>query len=89
MKHATIVVQEKFTYTREIEIEVPDEMSERDFERLLTYVEQRSQSAGDLVHELRRRGIEQNEPWDDDMRSPDEVEVECTEYDFPEDQGEA
>lgn len=88
MRKAKLIVEETVKYQREIKVSVPDEMSDTDLERALSLAE-REDRMDDFLLELERYGVVLEEPYDDDLNSPDQFEVECLEYDFLEGQEDA
>ncbi|WP_240416706.1 hypothetical protein [Paenibacillus periandrae] len=78
MKKVTMNVKEKLTYTREIEVQIPDEMTEEQFEALCIKME-RSEDLDSALHVLEKIGIIIG-PYDKDMNSPDDGEVEVFEF---------
>jgi hypothetical protein len=80
MKKVTIQVQETLKYDREIEVEIPDEMTETEFDRLCVAME-RVDSLSDALYVLKRNGIKVGQ-YDEDMNSPDFGEVEVLEFVF-------
>ena len=82
MKKVQLTIEERLVYSREIVIEVPDEMSESELERALNKAE-RGEFIDEFLMNLRQHDIDvSNSSYDDDMSSPERGEVECTEYDF-------
>jgi len=83
MRKATLTVREKLEYKREIVVLIPDDMTERILDRHLSAAEgQGFHGIGDFLYDLKRAGIELAEPYDDDMSCPDEMEIECDEYEI-------
>jgi hypothetical protein len=80
MKKVTIEVQETLKYNREIECEIPDEMTETELDSLLGKME-RDEFLGDAIYVLKRAGIEVGE-YDEDLDSPSYGEVEVLEFNF-------
>lgn len=82
MKKVKITIEEKFRYNREIDVEVPDEMTDSDLEKLFDDCERyHADNADDVVRFLVRKGIVLAGNIDTDMDCPDEMSVEITEYD--------
>lgn len=80
MKKVTVEVMETLKYKREIEIEVPDEMTEQQLEFLFSKME-RDEFLIDAVYVLKEAGIKVGR-YDDDLDSPDYGEVEVIEFNF-------
>lgn len=80
MKKVTLQVQETLKYTREIEIEIPDEMTEEELQEHLNLME-KDEYLADAVYVLKDEGITVLQ-YDDDLSSPDSGEVEVTDFEF-------
>lgn len=63
---------------------IPDDMDENALNAALDKAQRGSESVDDMIHNLRKVGIEQTEPYDDSLDSPWDSEVECDDYDFAE-----
>lgn len=87
MKKVTLKVDEILKYTREVVIEVPDDMTEEDLNNALDEAQRRADCVEDFVSRLTRNSeIVAKEPWDDSTDSPDSVEVECDDYEWGEEE---
>lgn len=82
MKLAKILVAEKIIFTREILVKLPDGMSESNLEALIARAERRNDHIDDFVIDLERAGIKLTESLDRSLDSPDEMEIECTEFEI-------
>lgn len=80
MKKVTLYVQETLKYTRDVVVEVPDNMTDGQLEYLLDKVQSRAESVDDAVYALRDRGINLCEPYDTDLDSPSHCEIEIDDY---------
>jgi hypothetical protein len=78
MKTVKIEVKETLEYTREIELELPDEMTKETFQNLCTKMEN-DEFLGDAIYVLKRAGIVVG-AYDTDLDSPDSGEVEVVEF---------
>ena len=83
MKKVELVVEEKLTYRRNIEVEVPDSMDESSIEAAVSKAE-KEEFLDDFISVLAERGIVLTKPIDSDLSSPDRSEIECEEFDFVE-----
>lgn len=83
MKKVLLSVEEKLIYHREIEVSIPNEMSESEFESVLDRA-QSGEMLDDFLHTLKRSGIKIGS-YDDNLSSPWSSEIECDGYDFVED----
>lgn len=81
MKKVRLEVEEKLTYIREIDVLIPDDMDETGLEMALQRSERSADGLDDFVWGLRDSGITSDE-WDDSMDCPSDMEIECTGYDF-------
>lgn len=81
MKKAKIVVDEKLTFRRDIEVLIPNNISDVEMETILNEAE-REGSLSDFMRILMKYGIECPDGYDDDFSSPWDLEVECEEFDF-------
>jgi hypothetical protein len=82
MKRVVLKIQETLKYQREVPVMIPDDMDEGELNSALDSAQRGAESVDDIVRGLRRYGIEQNEPYDTDLDSPDWSEAECDDYDF-------
>ncbi|OAS19277.1 hypothetical protein [Paenibacillus oryzisoli] len=78
MKKVTLEVEEILKYTREIEIHVPDDMSEDVLEILMNRMESK-ESLDDALRVLKKADIKISE-YDDSLDSPDSMEVEVLQF---------
>jgi hypothetical protein len=81
MRKAKIEVEEKLVYRRTIYVNVPDDMSDSEIERILTRAE-KEEFLSDFMYVLDANGIVAPDGFDDDLSSPWDSEVECLEYEF-------
>lgn len=88
MKKVVLKIQETLKYNREVPILIPDEMTEKEFNRILDNAQRGAESVDDIVYHLKHSGagIKQTEPYDTDLDSPDYEEVECDDYEFIDDE---
>lgn len=84
MKKVIVTITEKLEYNREIIVGVPDDMTEEQFGKLLDQVQHGLDHAEDVACGLNRlnKDIKIIEQVDNDLSSPDDVEVEIFDYDF-------
>lgn len=82
MKIATLRIKDVFTYEREVNIGLPDAMTEEELQAALNRAERGAENSDDILHSLKRSGIT-HEPYSRDFESPDDSEAECVDYDFP------
>lgn len=83
MKKAKIWIEERLRYNREIDVEIPDEMTERELEDLFNECERYSaDNVDDVVRFLGKNGINLIGQVDNDMDCPDSMSIEITEYDI-------
>jgi hypothetical protein len=81
VKRVKLSVEEKLRYRRTIFVDVPDEMDEKEIERILDKA-QKQEYLSDFMYVLDANGIENPDGYDDDLQSPWDSEVECDEYDI-------
>ena len=81
MKKYEIQIREQLTYRKQAIVEVPDTMTDSEFERVLDSLERSADSSNDMRFVADRYGVKVviNNP--DDWSSPDYSEVEIEEYD--------
>lgn len=79
---ARLSITEKLSYTRIVDVELPEEMTEAELEDLLEDADRSFfiQSASDYIRKLQDSGIRPLDCVDDSLDSPDDVEVECETY---------
>jgi len=65
-------------------VSIPNEMDEHALNAALSEAERKTDSVSEFIYYLKRAGISLVGDYDESMDSPDESEVECTEYDFEE-----
>lgn len=83
MAKAKIWIEERLRYNREIDVEIPDEMTYRELEDLFDECERyRADNVDDVVRFLGKNGIKLIGQVDNDMDCPDSMSVEITEYDI-------
>lgn len=83
MAKAKIWIEERLRYNREIDVEIPDEMTDRELEDLFDECERyRADNVDDVVRFLGKNGIKLIGQVDNDMDCPDSMSVEITEYDI-------
>ncbi|WP_080833259.1 hypothetical protein [Cohnella massiliensis] len=83
MKKVVLKIQETLRYQREVPVMIPDDMNQEALNAVLDTAQCGAESVDDIIYRLRRHGIQQNEPYDSNLDSPDWSEAECDEYDFP------
>lgn len=78
MKKINLSLEETFKYRREVVIELPDTITEKELERLISKAERESELASDVPHMIKRINPEVVivEYVDDDMDCPNDMEVE-------------
>lgn len=82
MKKYKLSIEETLKYNREMIIEVPDEMSESEFNKILDKVQRKTESADDISYALEKLNIEVIQDVDSDLSSPSYQEIEIEEYDY-------
>lgn len=83
MAKAKIWIEERLRYNREIDVEIPDEMTYRELEDLFDECERYlADNVDDVVRFLGKNGIKLIGQVDNDMDCPDSMSVEITEYDI-------
>ncbi|KKO51115.1 hypothetical protein [Paenibacillus sp. DMB20] len=77
-----LMITETLKYDREVIVEVPAHMTERDIEEALNKAERNYGFDGvdGIVHALKRQGITCPDGFDQDLSSPNSVEAECYDY---------
>ncbi|ELK38792.1 hypothetical protein D478_27846 [Brevibacillus agri BAB-2500] len=83
MKQVILNVTETLRYTREVKVEIPEQMTESELNNALDAA-QRGEYMSEFVYVLERKGLKLIEPVDEDMSSPDWSEIECDDYKFVE-----
>jgi hypothetical protein len=78
MKKVKLNVLETLKYQREIEVKIPDDMSEDELNRILDRA-QRGTNLDEFLHRLESNDITFG-VYDDDLSSPYDSEVECDDY---------
>jgi hypothetical protein len=76
MKKYAITVTETLEYTRNLTVEVPDELDDETFNELLDDVEGRVEGASEIPYVLARRGIKTIDNPSNDFSSPRSSEIE-------------
>lgn len=79
MKKVRLEVEEKLVYLRTIEVNVPDDMTDSEIEKLLNKAE-KEEYLSDFMYVLDANNMEAPNGYDDDLSSPFESEVQCFEY---------
>jgi hypothetical protein len=87
MKKVKLNVLETLKYQREIEIAIPDDMTEGELNEILNRA-QRGSDLDEFLHRLEGNGISFG-VYDDDLSSPYGMEVECDDYTFIEESGDS
>ncbi|MEC1177639.1 hypothetical protein P9B03_04010 [Metasolibacillus meyeri] len=84
MKKVTIEFIETLSYNREIIIEVPNDVTERELDKFLNAVERGADYAGDVPFLLAKhiQGAVIVDPPCEDLDSPDRSEIEFQSFDI-------
>lgn len=78
MKKVTMEIVETLKFRREITLEIPDEMTEEELEKLCVKME-RNDHISDAIHDLKEAGAQVND-YDTDYDSPEFGDVEVAEF---------
>lgn len=86
MKKVRLDIEERVTYRRQVEIILPERMSESQLEQVLDSAEGSADFQDDYISFLNRCGITVT-GYDSSYGSPDRGEVECYMYDIIDEEG--
>lgn len=79
MKKVKLEIEEKLVYRRTIEVNVPDDMTDSEIERVLNKAE-KEEYLSDFMYVLDANSMEAPDGYDDSLDSPWVSEIECVEY---------
>lgn len=84
MKTVKLSLEETLKYRREIVIEVPDSMTEKELEQLLNETTRKSEQSADVPYDIKKINPEVviTEFPDSDLDSPDRMEVEINDWEI-------
>ncbi|MGG3873207.1 hypothetical protein [Brevibacillus laterosporus] len=80
MRKVRLTIEETLRYTRDMVIEIPDDMGVKGLGNLLNRTENNADSAEDFQEILKQQGVNVLKGPDSFMDSPDRQEVECVDY---------
>lgn len=80
MRKIIVQIEETLKYQREIEFTVPDGMDDSEIEDILEESTSGDTYLGDLIYILKRKGLQNENGYDDSLDSPISTEIEVWDF---------